>query len=322
MRNTTIIIGGAVLAILVGVVGFRLAQEGSKPSQIGGNDRGYLEAIEPPTEVAAADRIDASDDREPEPATSAPPRSEPVSRPATNRWARLREADSAHGTGTRVAKSEETSASPSEQEEQGTATEPAAAITDAQQTKSEREAPPQADSRPEPETTPGPQAETKPEAKPAPEPDPEPDTRSEPESEPEPEPTATQAARTYKIRAGDTLASIAIMHYADASKWRLIARANPTVNPRQLRIGQTVTLPPADQQEASGEDAPGNRVLAAHVVKEGDSLYSLAKRYYGDGTRWPAIREANPGLKGASLHQLKLGSKLIIPAHGDDDAAE
>lgn len=126
--------------------------------------------------------------------------------------------------------------------------------------------------------------------------------------------TSTQEAnRRYRIRSGDTLASIAIMHYGDASKWRLIASANPTVNPRQLRIGQLVTLPPAEGAAQRTREEPAKGRLATHTVGRGDSLYSLAKRYYGDGARWPAIREANPGLRGASLHQIKLGSKLIIP---------
>jgi nucleoid-associated protein YgaU len=48
----------------------------------------------------------------------------------------------------------------------------------------------------------------------------------------------------YVVQAGDTLMSIAITRYGDASLWRKIADANHITNPRLLQVGQTLTLPP------------------------------------------------------------------------------
>jgi len=49
-----------------------------------------------------------------------------------------------------------------------------------------------------------------------------------------------------------------------------------------------------------------------HVVQKGDTLYSLALRYYGTRSAWEKIYQANrSGLP--SRDQLKLGQQLVIP---------
>ena len=50
--------------------------------------------------------------------------------------------------------------------------------------------------------------------------------------------------------------------------------------------------------------------LRTHTIKKGDTLWSLAKNYLGDGRRWPEIVKANPGLK---PERLQIGQTLNIP---------
>ena len=57
-------------------------------------------------------------------------------------------------------------------------------------------------------------------------------------------------------------------------------------------------------------DAPAGP--RTHVVVSGDSLYELAKFYYGDGSKWKAIKDANPGKVGRR-NGLALGTELTIP---------
>lgn len=60
----------------------------------------------------------------------------------------------------------------------------------------------------------------------------------------EPEPLPPQpVSRTYTITKGDTLWSIATREYGDGQKWKAIAQANPSVDPRKLAVGQQITLP-------------------------------------------------------------------------------
>ena len=49
-----------------------------------------------------------------------------------------------------------------------------------------------------------------------------------------------------------------------------------------------------------------------HVVAKGDTLYALARRYYGDQSRWKDIYNANRS-KLRSADALPVGTKLVIP---------
>ena len=51
-----------------------------------------------------------------------------------------------------------------------------------------------------------------------------------------------------------------------------------------------------------------------YVVKDGDSLSSIAKALYHDGNEWEIIFEANKERLNGKPNYLKLGTKLVIPA--------
>ena len=55
--------------------------------------------------------------------------------------------------------------------------------------------------------------------------------------------------------------------------------------------------------------ADGDRT---YRVRDGDTLYGIAQKNYGDKSRWRDIRDANPGLIGAG-GEITPGSVLVIP---------
>jgi nucleoid-associated protein YgaU len=135
--------------------------------------------------------------------------------------------------------------------------------------------------------------------------------------------------RRYVVMPGDTPATIAKEQLGAASRWTEIARANPGLEARSLQIGQILHLPgavapaaKATQTEATPDKQPAAPLaseatgapLATHRVAQGDSLYQLARKYYGDGSLWTLIRDANPSLTDNGVHGLRLDSELIIPA--------
>jgi LysM repeat protein len=63
------------------------------------------------------------------------------------------------------------------------------------------------------------------------------------------------------------------------------------------------------------EVAPTNTVTdltTSHTVVSGDTLGSIAHKYYGKASQWKQIRDANPDTLGGSI-KLKLGMNLNIP---------
>jgi nucleoid-associated protein YgaU len=66
--------------------------------------------------------------------------------------------------------------------------------------------------------------------------------------------------------------------------------------------------PPTAIRASSSHRAANNE--AKYIVKQGDTLYHIAKVRYGDGKQWQQIASANPGVSPTTL---KVGQVLVIP---------
>ncbi|MHC4717224.1 MAG: LysM peptidoglycan-binding domain-containing protein, partial [Planctomycetota bacterium] len=65
---------------------------------------------------------------------------------------------------------------------------------------------------------------------------------------------------------------------------------------------------PAPEPELTAPPAPP--APRTHTVRKGDTLWSLAALYLGDGQRWRDIVSLNPGVKPQAM---RIGMKLLIP---------
>jgi len=84
----------------------------------------------------------------------------------------------------------------------------------------------------------------------------------------------------------------------------------PTGEPIRADVKLSLMQYEADTPPSQNPTTRSEGGLGAHVVREGDSLASLAYRYYGDATRWRAIAKEN-GIDDP-LH-LRSGRMLNVP---------
>jgi len=135
--------------------------------------------------------------------------------------------------------------------------------------------------------------------------------------------TESSAAATYVIRNGDTLADIAQKQLGKSTRWNELVKLNPGLDPKHLKIGQTIRLSgsspavldkpvaatPAAAAPVAKIDATGSRT---HTVVSGDTLGAIAKKYLGSITKADAIYQANRDVL-KSADDLKVGQVLRIP---------
>jgi nucleoid-associated protein YgaU len=109
-----------------------------------------------------------------------------------------------------------------------------------------------------------------------------------------------------------------------------VLRANPGLNPNNLKPGLVINLPPAEEVKASAaaeKSAKASAELAGakmvdevkidasrqYKVVSGDSLYKIGQKLYGSGLMGDKIYEMNRQVIGADPKRLKLGMVLELP---------
>jgi len=121
-------------------------------------------------------------------------------------------------------------------------------------------------------------------------------------------------SKIYEVKPGDDLWGIAEKEYGSGYNWVDVAAANKLANPDDISAGQKLIIPKVAKRSATDDlasntdqavlnaqvvekkdNAPSQNAIAgkSYVVKEGDFLWDIAVRAYGDGYRWVDIAQAN-----------------------------
>lgn len=98
---------------------------------------------------------------------------------------------------------------------------------------------------------------------------------------------------------GDKYLTIKLQEYKAPGK-RYVAVQTPAATVKQ------------EEPAASPESNPAVTENKTHTVQKGDTLWAIAKRYYGNGSQYPKIASANPSIKNPNL--IYPGQVLSIPA--------
>ena len=148
--------------------------------------------------------------------------------------------------------------------------------------------------------------------------------------------SAGSSKNTYTVQPGDTLGAISLKFFKTTRYWKKIAEANGIANEKSLKVGQKIVIPDVGKETASNESTKPTKAESAeetakkkspgtdareYVVKKNDSLWDISKKFYGTGTMWKVIFEANKErLNGKT--DVSVGQKLIIPKAGDEKVAQ
>jgi len=144
----------------------------------------------------------------------------------------------------------------------------------------------------------------------------------------------------YTIVAGDTLWGIAQNFYGDGNRWPEISAANdeylaaeeqrrgvatPTDGSHWIFSGQVITIPGVSAASTTVETTEiVSTELDKYTIKQGDTLWAIAQKYYNDGKQYTKIYDANKdtieavatarGLESSDNgHWIFSGTTLVIP---------
>lgn len=99
----------------------------------------------------------------------------------------------------------------------------------------------------------------------------------------------------YTIKQGDTLYQLAITYNTTVAA---IMAINPGIDPNNLQIGQVICIPGSGTPTCDG---------FYYVVRQGDTLYSIAMRY---NVTVASLIAANPGI---DPNNLQIGQVICVP---------
>lgn len=133
---------------------------------------------------------------------------------------------------------------------------------------------------------------------------------------------AVDRPRSYTIQAGDTLSEIA-QRELGSSKPRFvdaIRELNPGTTAENIRPGDVLILPASvtaqDAAQSKRTASAAASQVRTHSIQSGDSLWKLARHYYGDNNAEKNIERivaANPEQLKDKHQVLKIGWVLVIP---------
>ncbi len=130
------------------------------------------------------------------------------------------------------------------------------------------------------------------------------------------------------VMKDEVMETIARHYLGSIDDWRIIAKANPRVDPQKLKPGMTLRIP-KDKSNIQGvvegkesrlgvletprlDDSQGDASVIEYVVQPGDSLSRISQRFYGTSRHAKFIFESNRNIL-RTLDDISIGQLLRLP---------
>lgn len=114
---------------------------------------------------------------------------------------------------------------------------------------------------------------------------------------------------SHTVADGENLWSISEKYYTSGYNWIDVAKENNLANPDVIFAGQVLRIPKAEPILPAGA-APISITGNTYNVVQGDNLWEIAVRAYGDGYQWLKITQANDLANPDLIHA---GNVLTLP---------
>jgi nucleoid-associated protein YgaU len=118
------------------------------------------------------------------------------------------------------------------------------------------------------------------------------------------EPAKKKEYKTHVVQRGDTLSALAARYLGNARYAGKIIKANPGIQPRRLQVGMELKIPTDVEQTDATQPS---------TIEAGEGWYDLAKRFLGDGSRWPELYEMNKDRVPRNPNILPEGTVIELP---------
>ena len=115
---------------------------------------------------------------------------------------------------------------------------------------------------------------------------------------------------THTVTEGESLWKIAENYYTNGFNWVDIAEENSLENPDIIEVGQELRIPDVKEEIASEASVTDPISGATYTVEQGDNLWKIAIRAYGDGYKWVEIASENDLDNPGVIHH---GNVLSLP---------
>lgn len=151
---------------------------------------------------------------------------------------------------------------------------------------------------------------------------------------------AAPTIKTHTVQSGDNFSRLAVKYYGSSRYTDFIMQANPDVDPRRMRVGQKIAIPPLPDQAkpestavaaaepspaaitpnaraaslmAPPEPAPTLTEKRTYKVRSGEGWEELAQRFLGNSNRWPELFEYNKEWVPGNFNVLPEGTVIKLP---------
>ncbi|MGH2566149.1 MAG: LysM peptidoglycan-binding domain-containing protein, partial [Ginsengibacter sp.] len=119
--------------------------------------------------------------------------------------------------------------------------------------------------------------------------------------------------KVYTVKQDDDLWHISQNIYGSGYNWVDLAQANNLTNPSVIYVGTKLTVPnvkPKTLTNSEGVSTVNKITGTSYTVKQGDYLWDIAVRAYGDGFKWVELAKAN---KLTNPDLIYSGNVLMLP---------